>query len=372
MRARSRGRPAMSIWTTWPSRRLAGSAGRGLERRRVRGRRRAGSAATRLRSARWCATSSTTPPGTPTQPWPSLSARSTDGVELVVEDDGPGIPEEERPRVFDRFVRLDEAPRPGRRRERPRAGDRRRRSSPPTAGPWLSSSSGLGGARFVVRLPARPRPPRLNALSDAFRVGFSDGHARWSPQPEARKAERGHHHEHHQAPQQADHPPDHRSPRRPRRRRHGVGRRGQQTTSRAASATASAPPPSRPPAAGLRRPRETSDDRGEAYEVEVRMDDGTEVDVTLDQDLKVVSQEADDSDDDATTATTTRRQPRRRRPCPERRGARVGRPGRAGRRRRRHGHPGRGQRRPWRGLRGRGALPTTPSGTSSSTPTSRC
>ena len=52
---------------------------------------------------------------------------------------------------------------------------------------------------------------------------------------------------------------------------------------------------------------ETSDDRGEAYEVEVRMDDGTEVDVTLDQDLNVVSQEADDrddNDDDATTATT--------------------------------------------------------------------
>jgi uncharacterized membrane protein YkoI len=44
---------------------------------------------------------------------------------------------------------------------------------------------------------------------------------------------------------------------------------------------------------------EASDDRGEAYEVEVRMDDGTEVDVTLDQDLKPVSQEADDRDNDA-------------------------------------------------------------------------
>ena len=42
---------------------------------------------------------------------------------------------------------------------------------------------------------------------------------------------------------------------------------------------------------------ESSDDRGEAYEVEVRMDDGTEVDVTLDQDLNVVSQEAEGRDD---------------------------------------------------------------------------
>ena len=44
---------------------------------------------------------------------------------------------------------------------------------------------------------------------------------------------------------------------------------------------------------------EASDDRGEAYEVEVRMDDGREVDVTLDENLKQVSQDNDDRDDDA-------------------------------------------------------------------------
>ena len=42
---------------------------------------------------------------------------------------------------------------------------------------------------------------------------------------------------------------------------------------------------------------EASDDRGEAYEVEVRKDDGTEVEVILDKDLNVVSQAADDIND---------------------------------------------------------------------------
>ncbi|AIY17638.1 hypothetical protein GUY44_06210 [Pimelobacter simplex] len=43
---------------------------------------------------------------------------------------------------------------------------------------------------------------------------------------------------------------------------------------------------------------EKSDDAGEAYEVEVRLDDGREVDVTLDDDLKVLDRDADDDDND--------------------------------------------------------------------------
>lgn len=42
---------------------------------------------------------------------------------------------------------------------------------------------------------------------------------------------------------------------------------------------------------------EASDDRGEFYEVEVRKDDGTEVKVSLDKNLNVISQEVDDRDD---------------------------------------------------------------------------
>lgn len=42
---------------------------------------------------------------------------------------------------------------------------------------------------------------------------------------------------------------------------------------------------------------EKADDPGEAYEVEVRLADGSEVDVTLDSDLGVVADDRDDRDD---------------------------------------------------------------------------
>ncbi|MGB7363042.1 MAG: ATP-binding protein [Rhodococcus sp. (in: high G+C Gram-positive bacteria)] len=81
-------------------------------------------------------------------------AASGDDAVVVVEDDGPGIAEADRARVFDRFVRLDEA------RTRARGG----------AGLGLAivadtvsahggtvtvGRSTLGGARFEVRIPAR-------------------------------------------------------------------------------------------------------------------------------------------------------------------------------------------------------------------------
>ena len=43
---------------------------------------------------------------------------------------------------------------------------------------------------------------------------------------------------------------------------------------------------------------ESSDDPGEAYEVEVRKTDGTEVDVTLDKDLNALRQDTDDDMND--------------------------------------------------------------------------
>ena len=76
-----------------------------------------------------------------------------DSVELVVEDDGPGIPEDQRQRVFERFVRLDEA------RARDAGGSGLglaivKEIVVAHGGTVEVSTSGLGGARLVVRLPA--------------------------------------------------------------------------------------------------------------------------------------------------------------------------------------------------------------------------
>ena len=84
----------------------------------------------------------------------AVSVRESAGsVELVVEDDGPGVPEGERTRIFDRFVRLDEA----RSRDAGGSGLGLAIVSEIVAvhgGSASVETSGLGGARFVVRLPA--------------------------------------------------------------------------------------------------------------------------------------------------------------------------------------------------------------------------
>ena len=78
---------------------------------------------------------------------------SGDQVELSVEDDGLGIAEEQRERVFERFVRLDEA------RARDAGGSGLglaivKEIVTAHGGTVAVSSAALGGARFVVRLPA--------------------------------------------------------------------------------------------------------------------------------------------------------------------------------------------------------------------------
>ncbi|GAB2859623.1 sensor histidine kinase [Nocardioides pacificus] len=83
----------------------------------------------------------------------AVSVREQDsGVELVIEDDGPGIPEDQRERVFERFVRLDEA------RARDAGGSGLglaivREIVAAHGGSVGVAVSALGGARFVVRLP---------------------------------------------------------------------------------------------------------------------------------------------------------------------------------------------------------------------------
>ena len=78
----------------------------------------------------------------------------SDGVvELVVSDDGPGVPAADRERIFQRFVRLDEA------RDRRTGGVGLGlaivRDLVTTHGGTMNLADRNGsGTRFVVRLPA--------------------------------------------------------------------------------------------------------------------------------------------------------------------------------------------------------------------------
>jgi signal transduction histidine kinase len=83
-----------------------------------------------------------------------LELRTLDGeAELVVADDGPGIPAADRERVFERFTRLDEA----RGRDRGGAGlglaIARQVVRAHGGAIWVAGGDGDAGARLVVRLP---------------------------------------------------------------------------------------------------------------------------------------------------------------------------------------------------------------------------
>jgi signal transduction histidine kinase len=76
-----------------------------------------------------------------------------DHVVLSVDDDGPGVPSEHRDRVFERFVRLDEA------RERDRGGAGLGLAVVASVvsaggGDVTVTDSELGGARFTIVFPA--------------------------------------------------------------------------------------------------------------------------------------------------------------------------------------------------------------------------
>jgi signal transduction histidine kinase len=84
--------------------------------------------------------------------WIGLSEEG-DTVTLTVEDDGPGIPEEQRSRVFERFARVDAA------RGRGEGGTGlglaiARQIVELHGGEITLGGSAHGGARFIVRLPA--------------------------------------------------------------------------------------------------------------------------------------------------------------------------------------------------------------------------
>jgi two-component system OmpR family sensor kinase len=74
-------------------------------------------------------------------------------VVIAVEDDGPGIPEAERERIFEPFFRLDRS------RDRATGGfglglSIARKAVLLHGGRLVAEDSALGGARFVMTLPA--------------------------------------------------------------------------------------------------------------------------------------------------------------------------------------------------------------------------
>lgn len=81
------------------------------------------------------------------------AARSDGRIEISVDDDGPGIPEDEREKVFDPFYRLDRS------RDRATGGfglglSIARKAVALHGGAVRAEASALGGARFVITLPA--------------------------------------------------------------------------------------------------------------------------------------------------------------------------------------------------------------------------
>lgn len=86
----------------------------------------------------------------------ALSARHGTQIEIVVEDDGPGVPEADRERIFEPFYRLDRS------RDRATGGFGLGLSIAQKAlalhgGTIRVEQSALGGARFVIAFPASAR-----------------------------------------------------------------------------------------------------------------------------------------------------------------------------------------------------------------------
>jgi len=82
-----------------------------------------------------------------------VGVRFEDGVELFVSDDGPGIPHEHLPHIFERFYKADNARSDG----SAGLGLAIARQIVERHGGTIGVSSGANGSTFVVRLPASDR-----------------------------------------------------------------------------------------------------------------------------------------------------------------------------------------------------------------------
>ena len=78
------------------------------------------------------------------------ASQTPDGPAITVTDDGPGVPQDQRERIFEPFVRLPQSPRGG-----PGLGLAIvRRTVESHGGTITCDPSPTGGARFTLRLPA--------------------------------------------------------------------------------------------------------------------------------------------------------------------------------------------------------------------------
>ena len=114
-------------------------------------------------------------------------AETGDGVELTVDDDGPGIPPPERERVLERFVRLDDA----RRRDKGGSGLGLAIVAELVAahlGTLRIEASPEGGARVRITFPPAPADAPADPGPAAVQPPFS---ARRAPWHRAREGRRG-------------------------------------------------------------------------------------------------------------------------------------------------------------------------------------
>lgn len=114
----------------------------------------------------------------------TISTTSENGVAIVrVDDDGAGVPEADRQRIFERFVRLDEA------RARDDGGSGLglaivAQIARAHGGTVRVEDSPLGGARFTIELPqqgdvAPDLHPSLKVRSAPFRIGSAAAKQGW-------------------------------------------------------------------------------------------------------------------------------------------------------------------------------------------------
>ncbi len=158
-----------STSTRWPRR---SGCGRRAASSRGSRRRTCGWSATGGSSRRWCATSSTTPAGTPGPPWWSRWRRSGEYAALDVADDGPGVPPEQRTQGV-------RAVRPPRRR----AGARGRRRR---AGAGDRRGGGRGARRHRGRRRAARWAGRCSGCACRSRPGRRDPEVAAEPTPARR------------------------------------------------------------------------------------------------------------------------------------------------------------------------------------------